>query len=530
MTLFNFRSSPVIWAVGLGAVSLLWAALGMSQPLWVDELHSNWVIADGWSEVTRRAKLGNQTPAYFYGLKCLSWFGDQQPSWIIRTPSVLAWGAAVASVAWILLSSTRTSALGVSRQSTANGQAVVVLWCCCVLFDVWQYFYAVEARVYGVVQLLNLWTWYMVSRLIGRTEQSGCLWIAWTVLAATMLHLHITAGLSLACQCAVLTVVATWTGRHRLYCSISQIFIGANAAWLAIDSQLIWQRRHQWDAFAGDGSWSNLLQVFPVAPLLLPIISGWLITKGIQGRVGRATFRLSVPLDGNTARQLDYWQRICLWGTAAFAPYLLAWMLTRYDIAPMFHYRFVMVSALPLYIFAAYLWLLQSSATMRWLTVLAALAWMNLSQGPFAAGQQGRWQSERKEDWQSASNFISRHVSDQSQLWCYAGLIEGLGLKPPVSDALDEYLSYPMRGSFRITGGMAPPQGLVADRQLWMQQIRHRAADGELSKSPNEIWIVYRGQAERLAADLKLAGMSHYPRPVSIVEFGRVSVVCLRLE
>ena len=32
------------------------------ESLWVDELHTAWVVADGWQEVAPRARIGNHSP------------------------------------------------------------------------------------------------------------------------------------------------------------------------------------------------------------------------------------------------------------------------------------------------------------------------------------------------------------------------------------------------------------------------------------------------------------------------------------
>lgn len=540
MKLINTSLLPAISALGLGLIALMWAVIGLSQPLWVDELHSSWVIADSWSDILQRSRQGNQTPMYFACLKGLISIFGTQTELLIRLPSLLAWSLAVGSLAWMLLR--RQAQLLNSDSSHLNsviGTAAVVLWCSCVLLDAWQYFYAIEARVYAVVQLLNIWAWFAVMQITTSYKQANSWWwLVWSGLVGALLHLHITSGLAVIFQGIVLAVVVFWTRRDLAYLLTSLTFIGLNAIWLCYDSQAIWQRRQQWTSFAGDGSFASLTNVFPFVPLLVPVGVGWLLVRCLAWRSSRNASSLRLNVNTLPQVQLTNYFHIYLWGVAALGPYLLAWLLTRYNIAPMFHYRFVIVAALPLYLFSGCWWLLQPNLAIRCLTAVAVFCWMNFSSGPLAPGQQGRWHKERQEDWRSASEFVEQHFHSSSQsLWCYAGLIEGTGLSLPIADSVDEYLSYPLRGDYRISsdGRAVIPHGLVADRKLWLEQIRQARKWTSLpSDNPagttTEVWIIYRGVAERLWSDLGSANMQKFPKLVPICRFGRISVVCIKID
>ena len=63
------------WRVTLGllAIILLAATLRarhMNEPLWVDELHTAWVVEGSLADVADRAAVGNQGPLFFYA----QWF------------------------------------------------------------------------------------------------------------------------------------------------------------------------------------------------------------------------------------------------------------------------------------------------------------------------------------------------------------------------------------------------------------------------------------------------------------------------
>ncbi|MEZ6075018.1 MAG: hypothetical protein R3C56_04880 [Pirellulaceae bacterium] len=47
---------------------MLWAAGAATESLWLDELHTSWVVAGPWSDVASRARQGNQSPLFFWVL------------------------------------------------------------------------------------------------------------------------------------------------------------------------------------------------------------------------------------------------------------------------------------------------------------------------------------------------------------------------------------------------------------------------------------------------------------------------------
>ena len=47
----------------------LWPLATIRESLWIDELHSAWVVQGPWSAWIERAAIGNQAPAFFAPLK-----------------------------------------------------------------------------------------------------------------------------------------------------------------------------------------------------------------------------------------------------------------------------------------------------------------------------------------------------------------------------------------------------------------------------------------------------------------------------
>jgi hypothetical protein len=84
---------------GLAALGL--GLLGADESLWVDELHTSWVISDNPDQVAARAAAGNQSPWYFILVLSFEQLastvgnflpgGAFTPEWKLRLPSIVAW-------------------------------------------------------------------------------------------------------------------------------------------------------------------------------------------------------------------------------------------------------------------------------------------------------------------------------------------------------------------------------------------------------------------------------------------------------
>ena len=82
----------------LGRTCLLAAVVGLAfwlrivqvgESLWLDELHTAWVVADGTQQLVPRAAIGNQSPVYFALVWPFTKLAGMSEFWL-RLPSVLA--------------------------------------------------------------------------------------------------------------------------------------------------------------------------------------------------------------------------------------------------------------------------------------------------------------------------------------------------------------------------------------------------------------------------------------------------------
>lgn len=552
---------------GLGA--LFWAMMGAGESLWVDELHTSWVVADGFEDILDRAAVGNQTAWYFYlvfGFQYLgSALGNSLPDrWLsdelsLRLPSIIAWSLSLALLTSIVLHAAgqRRAASGPEELRTSLSQtweySPIVGWCLCVLVDRLQWFYSVEARVYSILQLLSLLGWMIVASVVDHrkdqselrpeTESGHVCWrcCGWAVVSLAIVSLHITSFISVIAQLTVLVLMAIVQPRIR-FTIAACVFLLFCAGWSMLGNlHTVWDRRMQWQSIGGDASLSSLANLLPILPLLVPIFVVELVC------LLRGFAKSPKP---NTAH-VRYW----LWVVAFVCPFFGAWLLTRFEFAPLFHYRFVITAALPLYALAG-IWMLRlPSVWLRWAVVLVSLVWLTASQGTLIYWQRGQLMGlNRNESWRQAVDYVAQRLGpDRDSVWVCSGLIEGHSAHPPLSERENEYLSYPLRGIYEIVAkeGRVEPQALVGRSAFWATQLGFelpstpakeisvdRSQKAELGQpvvpgptnhqsQASGIWIVYRGNGMALETRLQQAGLAGYPRRYPITEFGRVSVVCL---
>lgn len=537
-------------------MGLVWAGCAAGESLWLDELHTSWTVSGAWGEVAARARQGNQSPLFFYGLfglaRTLGNLGGISSELLLRFPSIVCWGAALFVCLRIgrngrghLLRTARRITgwrLMASEPRLATGVAIVV-W---LLLDRIQLFYATEARVYAAVQLVSLLAWCCVGRLAvcaGPQAVSRSV-LMWCVLSVLLISLHLTAVLACMWQIACGTwIVYKWHPQLRMVWTVAvTIVLLALGVALQLSSQ-VWEHRQQWASFAGDASWSALIGLFPLAAYLVPVAvargGDWLCSLGwfvkprgpqwvarktrTRGPLGR---RLNERLHAARQRDSDFpdW----LWWVAAAGPWLSAWWITSLGIAPVFHRRFVIVAAIPLVLVAATQLARIGRPGLRWLAVIGVAGWLIVSQGTLDNWRAGAWYGwQRSEGWRQASQFLQAHVQPNDTLWCCSGLIEASGAELPLSDSLNRYLSFPLRGLYRVLdsqGQPLEPQALIGNGESWRAQLlvasglnhsgfdeqQGRAGESAADSFPagelfaGDQWIVYRGSPASFNRQLRL--------------------------
>lgn len=560
------------WAFALACATAAWFGAGLSEGLWVDEIHSSWVIADGWNPIVSRAEAGNQTPLYFWLLagltQTLRFLGVSVTDVWLRIPSLLA--SVISAVICF-----GVGVGGLARQSSNEGQAprvrefawvtiAVMIW---FSVDRIQIFYATEARVYGLLQLVQLCGWCTVvafslrlrstpparsDELPGTDDSSNSLeataskglvaadavtcveasktsfpvvqvLVLWGLLSLFGIHLHLMGGLAVAWQALVLSMICIGHRQWRaLRWTVVTIFITAlGTAPVVFTALTVWQRRHQWAAFANDTSLTGLLSQFPMIEIVIPVLA----------------LRVWDYLSDHPPRKpwghpLGQW----IWLTAAAGPLLMAWILTWLEITPIMHRRYLLCAAIPIVLFALGQFLAIRRTSLRAVALSASLLWLVSSQGMIDVWKYGHLVGiQRGEDWRGAVAWINQEFEPGDELWCASGLIEGRGIHYPFPPGLDEYLGFPLRGLYRVErkGEFIEPRAVAGNLQEWKAALSdHQQVAEEMQKV--ELFLVFRGSRGRLKDILDRLGpvsqnaIGWTPADIVIEPFGRVCVARFR--
>lgn len=490
------------------------ALLGCGESLWVDELHTSWTLASGTDQLSARAHLGNQTPLYFLILWPLTETLGQA-EWVLRLPSVLCWAAAA-------LVSVRIAS-GFRDRIAWQTLLAVSAW---ILLDRIQLFFATEARVYAMLQLVNLLGWWAVLQTARRSHDPRAgrayLWpMGWILLSLLAVHLHLMGALAVGWQWATLALWLAWNREFmRLgwwLLSILPVLLGILP--VSMQAANVWQQREQWESFAGDASLSSAMYLFPILPLLVPVLVVRMVEAFVDRRTGHGQ-RVSIDR--------------MIWWIAAAGPWLTAWLVTVVGVAPVLHRRYILCSALPLVLVTVSEWLQIRRPSLRGAALACSLLWLVVSQGTWQNWTQGQligWQ--RGEDWRSAVGWIALRADEGDQLWCASGLIEARRVQLPLAEEMDQYLTFPLRGLYRVqpSGRPIEPRALVGGPDQWLAQWHSTG-----NPVPSQLFIVFRARAtsiqsrlDRLVLQAQAAGHV-IVRDDPLMEFGSVCIARLIIE
>lgn len=360
----RFRISPRILACAAPLAILLAVALWLRWPslhecLWLDELHSAWASSGSWSVVAERARIGNQSPLYFYALKlCLDVGGpDEVPA---RLLSVLPNLMVIAMLYWIALRWTGSVTLAVAIAAVAACDPKFI-------------FYGTETRPYALVQLLALTAVICFADTCQRGQRVARL--EWILASVLLCYLHYT---------AVVIPLASLPGylwlRWRQAVSVySWRQYVADTAVAAVATMPLWAhmaevaaRRDQWSQFISrpdDWSWIGKmdLDLFVLVPLL-----AFTMALAVERATGRsASGDMPPPPTGGTpppaAKVFAWWDEL---DPPACLPEL-CWIFALTGIAVLYAVAITGLAPVMLY---RYLIVVPPLALLGWLVLLRRLS------------------------------------------------------------------------------------------------------------------------------------------------------------
>lgn len=392
-------------ASSLAMVAVALRLPAISESLWVDELHTAWVVSDAIQDVPQRAAMGNQASLYFY----LVWLGTQLTGlheWSLRLPSLIGSVCAVGGIVGIAHRWTRSSWIAL-----AAGMLATV--------DVDWIFFATEARVYGLVQLAAIAQVAFAWNALEKDRRRD--WIGLTLVTIVSFYLHYSTLLfSGTLAIALLGLANHRATRIRLLGAIACVAV---AVLISLPHLMnIFERRENWASFISATSWNEWRRWRTAFACLAPV-SVLAIAMGRWQNLGWASAEI---------------RRLVLLLAVVIVPIAIGWVTTATDIAALFFGRYLISSEslIPL-LFAATAVLIPPPWWRRGAILLGlgiALAWRTPAYlGPM-----------RGEDWRTVVHAASAELKANeatTDVLISAGLIESDILRLDLDD-LDLWETY----------------------------------------------------------------------------------------
>ncbi len=418
----------------LAAITVLAAVLRVwqiNESLWVDELHTSWCVQGSFWQVTERAAAGNQSPVYFY----LVWgvtrlLGERELT--LRLPSLLA-GIALPGIMWLLVRGLwpREGDDPAKQNGNVERDWSALFAAFLVAIDHTSIFYSTEARPYAVVQLLSIAVLIASLNVVRQPSAAAPLWFIWA--CAALFYFQYTSALFLAAVMGALLIWAVFRPSQEYNWQSWLVDVGGTAAVCApalVQLCYIAARRENWGSFIEQPKVSDLLLSYPwlTAPVCLLPLCFWKSARPLPR---------GLPL-------------IC---TAAALPVLLAWSLSHWQVAMLFHPRYVVSALSAMWIAVAIATQLASRRPVRIgaMVVGAALAlgWSGIAENIV---RRGCVLTDRQEDWRSAiAAAEDEHLQHPDwKILVHSGLIEADALRQPHDAEAREYGLLPVKALYPL--------------------------------------------------------------------------------
>ena len=499
----------------LAAFLRLWQA---GESLWIDELHTSWVVSGKLGDVLPRAAMGNQSPLYFWGMWLLVQVTGQL-EWTLRLPSLVAGIALPAALYGFVgqdfyLSKQNSGLAGNLSYSALAAALLAAIDPTCI-------FYAQEARPYAWVMLLSVVELALLRRLMEKPTFGRRM--ALLANSLVLFYLHYTTAIFLAGIVFLLPMLVRLT--RSPYATRSLVIDLLSAAVLAapgvMQLSIIFERRTNWAAFVDRPSWQALFTGVPFTLWALLGTAFVVLAVVVPSlRPGNALTRPSVSagLRHTSPQTSVLW--FCALAAATLLPLILSWIVTRLDAARVYHVRYL-VALVPLAIAATCLATAWIPSRITQAAALIALTAWHLYDGGMIKQfvRDGRLVADRNENWQGAVKFINRQIpqSDTALLIVDSDLIESAETSNHHSHSQSEdlqYQSFPLRGIYQVaidSSVITVFPDIVGAGRI--------ATTWDPPQGRREVWAVIRGDESR--AQRRISDLQHQSPFVVIVPYGR---------
>lgn len=549
---FTKREKRAIWCsiphVAIGVVLLLsfvvrW--IDIERGLWLDELHTSWVVADGFNDVGQRAVAGNQAPLYFFICKtCVLTLGHHE--WSLRLTSLLA-GICLPLLIWQVL-----------RRLTQS-QLIPLSAALLVAIDPYFIRYSQEARPYALLQLLGLLQFVaFMSRFqsqclryeIADSERGVGLGDGWhrdrdglfklatkgnysfVVWSIVCFYIHYTSVLlTVSCFLFLLAWIlfsGTKVTRRVLSSFLDFAWIGLGILPMLVLLLGIAKRKSNWELFVNDDQVDPSI-CFQLMTYVLIGVLIWLIVPVTRRFSQPESNSISTRPRSTFASQRFFYGSAFLFGY--FGPILLAWFALKTDLAPLYLSRYFLIGWTNAILFLGIsLIQLRNSCSSLWSGVLVSLCLITAFASSFWQNDM-MWSMVRERKlampfesaWRDAIGFMNESVGSDatrkkqddtnqktkgdsfrpfdasSIVYLFPNLIEDQMLPERKSSQgtateLEDYCCFPFRGLYRLRIEQQVPKPTLLSH-------RFNHVDAREMREKGNVWIVIRGHS-MIVADI----------------------------
>ncbi len=476
-------------ALGLGV-----RASQVGESLWLDELHTSWVVAGRADEVAPRARMGNQSPLYFALVWCVRQ-GLGHAEWTLRLISLGAGTGLIVAVFGVVWRWTR------SPGSALLAAALVAVERNCV-------FYAQEARPYALLQLSGV---VHVALLVDMWDRPTRLRrAAWVFGAVWMFYLHYTSCLLLAAEAGCLI----W------HLGTAQSRPAYRWRWCLLDFAavlvlLLPAVGHVQQVAAVRAHWARYVRPWPLPGqelflvfVALPIVG---LAAGHWLRLPESRFR---------------WRSFAGRWTMAWwsLPPLLAVAATWTGLAALAMLRYVVASLPGVIVFAALSHARYAARSYR-LAMSCLLVMGTLVTGGMIEQfwWDGRWVGDRVEPWDELVDQLNAAwAADPVPVLLCAGLVEDAALQASEDAALRAYCLFPLRALYACHA--APVEPLPTSRHVQLSPRIRR-----LVSERGGAWLVVRARPATAGAIAAAIAAQVAAHPDTVGTYGHLTLVRVRL-
>jgi len=497
-------------------VGLLLRLKFAQQPLWIDELHTAWVVQSDWSEVSWRAAIGNQSPFFFYLVKGVVELCGFSP-FSLRLISIVA-GTLQMAVVFVVL----------SRWTGAVAAGTVAA--CLLMVNPIPLFAATDARPYaliGLVACLQVATlaeyWRRASQCQDRYYGFDLTWVLTTVV---LFYLHYTTLLWSAALWIGLCWLAATTRPRPSRTQLLRWLLGLPllAAFLAIPG--LW---HLANILPFGGQWSSFVRLDSFFINLGSLVLVLLIGPLMAGLIVQLLYLLRPGQMWATVRDYEWFPLLVLTLCGLLLPPLTAALVTGWSIMPVAHWRYFAASVAVGFLLPGLMIGIWAVPRVRWLITLLMIA-LGLASNWDLLGVAwtGQWPALHRERWDDASQVIRQRLGDRDLpvILCPNLIEDGwlvrelLPLTPLQRSRFRHYCIFALDGPYSIYDDPEKNRRWVFARPT-NERLRLSREQAELIQNSGGCFLVVRSDYDNLAKNLAKhikAGMSNEEYPMRITE------------